>query len=138
MQLRRQNGSVRRMLRPPRSSVLEQEARLKNRARCLRRFSQCNKNLDTLQNKVTQIEEGQKEGNGALGAQLKGLNDQQACWTRKPVPLSAALRKITRCVARGARPSSRTLSSPPDCWNMSISTPRWWSRMPMGVRCAWI
>ena len=101
----------------------EQEARLKEQSKVLEALAPVAKNLDTLQNKVTQIEEGRKREMGALGAQLKGLNDQQA-----------RLDKETS--SRGARPSSRTLSSPPDCWNMSISTPRWWSRMPMGVRCA--
>lgn len=113
----------------------EQEARLKEQSKVLEALAPVAKNLDTLQNKVTQIEEGRKREMGALGAQLKGLNDQQARLDKETSSLSAALR-TTRCVARGARPSSRTLSNPPDCWNMSISIPRWWSRMPMGVRCA--
>ena len=50
------------------------------------------KNLDTLQNKVTQIEEGRKREMGALGAQLKGLNDQQARLDKETSSLSAALR----------------------------------------------
>ena len=112
----------------------EQEARLKEQSKVLEALAPVAKNLDTLQNKVTQIEEGRKREMGALGAQLKGLNDQQARLDKETSSLSAALRNNK--VARGARPSSRTLSSPPDCWNMSISTPRWWSRMPMGVRCA--
>ena len=113
----------------------EQEARLKEQSKVLEALAPVAKNLDTLQNKVTQIEEGRKREMGALGAQLKGLNDQQARLDKETSSLSPRC-ATTRCVARGARPSSRTLSSPPDCWNMSISTPRWWSRMPMGVRCA--
>ena len=111
----------------------EQEARLKEQSKVLEALAPVAKNLDTLQNKVTQIEEGRKREMGALGAQLKGLNDQQARLDKETSSLSAALRNNK---VRGAWPSSRTLSSPPDCWNMSISTPRWWSRMPMGVRCA--
>ena len=109
----------------------EQEARLKEQSKVLEALAPVAKNLDTLQNKVTQIEEGRKREMGALGAQLKGLNDQQARLDKETSSLSAALRN-NKVRARGARPSSRTLSSPPDCWNMSISIPRWWSRMPDG------
>ena len=56
----------------------EQEARLKEQSKVLEALAPVAKNLDTLQNKVTQIEEGRKREMGALGAQLKGLNDQQA------------------------------------------------------------
>ena len=70
----------------------EQEARLKEQSKVLEALAPVAKNLDTLQNKVTQIEEGRKREMGALGAQLKGLNDQQLdqflAWIRhKPIEL---------------------------------------------------
>ena len=42
------------------------------------------KNLDALQQKVSQIEEGRKREMGALGEQLKGLGEQQARLDREP------------------------------------------------------
>lgn len=50
------------------------------------------KNLDALQTKVAQIEEGRRAEMGALGEQLKGLNEQQARLDRETSSLSAALR----------------------------------------------
>lgn len=50
------------------------------------------KNLDALQAKVAQIEEGRRAEMGALGEQLKGLNEQQARLDRETSSLSAALR----------------------------------------------
>ena len=70
----------------------EQEARLKEQSKVLEALAPVAKNLDTLQNKVTQIEEGRKREMGALGAQLKGLNDQQARVDKETSSLSAALR----------------------------------------------
>ena len=70
----------------------EQEARLKEQSKVLEALAPVAKNLDTLQNKVTQIEEGRKREMGALGAQLKGLNDQQARLDKETSSLSAALR----------------------------------------------
>ena len=66
----------------------EQEARLKEQSKVLEALAPVAKNLDTLQNKVTQIEECRKRELGALGAQLKGLNErpiigiaqQQGAW----------------------------------------------------------
>ncbi|TPF93892.1 DNA recombination protein RmuC [Bifidobacterium sp. UTBIF-78] len=70
----------------------EQEARLKEQSKVLEALAPVAKNLDALQNKVTQIEEGRKQEMGALGAQLKGLNDQQARLDKETSSLSAALR----------------------------------------------
>ena len=66
----------------------EQEARLKEQSKVLEALAPVAKNLDTLQNKVTQIEEGRKREMGALGAQLKGLNDQQARLDKETSSLS--------------------------------------------------
>ncbi|MBT1171465.1 DNA recombination protein RmuC [Bifidobacterium sp. SO4] len=70
----------------------EQEARLQEQSKVLEALAPVAKNLDALQNKVTQIEEGRKQEMGALGAQLKGLNDQQARLDKETSSLSAALR----------------------------------------------
>ncbi|PLS24857.1 DNA recombination protein RmuC [Bifidobacterium imperatoris] len=70
----------------------EQESRLKEQSKVLEALAPVAKNLDALQNKVTQIEEGRKQEMGALGAQLKGLNDQQARLDKETSSLSAALR----------------------------------------------
>ncbi|KFJ07403.1 DNA recombination protein RmuC [Bifidobacterium tsurumiense] len=53
------------------------------------------KNLDALQHKVTQIEEGRKQEMGALGEQLKGLGEQQSRLDKETSSLSAALRNNT-------------------------------------------
>ena len=50
---------------------VEQEARLKEQSKVLEALAPVAKNLDSLQTKVTQIEEGRKKEMGALGAQLK-------------------------------------------------------------------
>ena len=71
---------------------VEQEARLKEQSKVLEVLAPVAKNLDSLQTKVTQIEEGRKKEMGALGAQLKGLNDQQARLDKETSSLSAALR----------------------------------------------
>lgn len=71
---------------------VEQEARLKEQSKVLEALAPVAKNLDSLQTKVTQIEEGRKKEMGALGAQLKGLNDQQARLDKETSSLSAALR----------------------------------------------
>ncbi|NMM99021.1 DNA recombination protein RmuC [Bifidobacterium olomucense] len=70
----------------------EQEERLKEQSKVLEALAPVAKNLDALQHKVTQIEEGRKQEMGALGAQLKGLNDQQARLDKETSSLSAALR----------------------------------------------
>jgi DNA recombination protein RmuC len=71
---------------------MEQAARLKEQGKVLEALAPVTKNLDALQNKVTQIEEGRKKEMGALGAQLKGLNDQQTRLDKETSSLSAALR----------------------------------------------
>ncbi|WP_190973839.1 DNA recombination protein RmuC [Bifidobacterium reuteri] len=70
----------------------EQEARLKEQSKVLEALAPVAKNLDALQTKVTQIEEGRKQEMGALGVQLKGLNEQQARLDKETSSLSAALR----------------------------------------------
>ena len=50
------------------------------------------KNLDALQQKVAQIEEGRKQELGALSEQLRGLGEQQARLDKETSTLSAALR----------------------------------------------
>ena len=70
----------------------EQEARLKEHAKVMEALAPVAKNLDALQTKVTQIEEGRKKEMGALGEQLKGLNDQQTRLDKETSSLSAALR----------------------------------------------
>ncbi|MBT1174044.1 DNA recombination protein RmuC [Bifidobacterium sp. LC6] len=70
----------------------EQEARLKEQSKVLEALAPVARNLDALQNKVAQIEEGRKQEMGALGAQLKGLNDQQVRLDKETSSLSAALR----------------------------------------------
>ena len=71
---------------------LEQETRLKEQGKVLEALAPVQKNLDALQAKVTQIEEGRKREMGALGEQLKGLGEQQARLDRETSSLSAALR----------------------------------------------
>ncbi|NEG55274.1 DNA recombination protein RmuC [Bifidobacterium platyrrhinorum] len=78
---------------------LEQEARLKEQSRVIAALTPVQKNLDSLQAKVAQIEEGRKREMGALGEQLKGLNEQQSRLDRETSALSAAL---TNNKVRGA------------------------------------
>lgn len=70
----------------------EQESALKEQSKVLSALAPVQKNLDALQLKVTQIEEGRKREMGALGEQLKGLGEQQARLDRETSSLSAALR----------------------------------------------
>ena len=69
----------------------EQEARLKEQSKVLEALAPVAKNLDTLQNKVTQIEEGRKR-EMAHWSPTQGLNDQQARLDKETSSLSAALR----------------------------------------------
>lgn len=71
---------------------LEAEARLKEQAKVLEALAPVRKNLDDLAAKVGQIEEGRKREMGALGAQLKGLGEQQTRLDKETSALSAALR----------------------------------------------
>ena len=82
------------------------------------------KNLDELQQKVSNIEEGRKHEMGVLGEQLKGLGEQQARLDRETSSLSAALRNNK---VRGAweRRNCATSWSPPVCWSTSTSIRRW-------------
>ena len=64
----------------------------RSKARCCPRWLPVQKNLDALQTKVAQIEEGRKHEMGALGEQLKGLGEQQARLDRETSALSSALR----------------------------------------------
>ena len=70
----------------------ENERKLQEQSKVLSALAPVQKNLDALQQKVSQIEEGRKREMGALGAQLKGLNDQQARLDKETSSLSAALR----------------------------------------------
>ena len=70
----------------------EQAKMLNEQSKVLSALAPVQKNLDALQAKVAQIEEGRKQEMGALGAQLKGLGEQQARLDRETSSLSAALR----------------------------------------------
>lgn len=70
----------------------EQAGSLEEQSKVLAALAPVQKNLDALQTKVTQIEEGRKREMGALGEQLKGLGEQQARLDRETSSLSAALR----------------------------------------------
>ena len=111
----------------------ESERKLQEQSKVLSALAPVQKNLDALQTKVAQIEEGRKHEMGALGEQLKGLGEQQARLDRET---SAYHRHCatTRCVARGARRSCATSWNRRVCWNMSISTPKLWSPTPMDIR----
>ncbi len=73
----------------------KQEAQAKTLAeqsKVLSALAPVQKNLDSLQLKVAQIEEGRKHEMGALGEQLKGLGEQQTRLDKETSSLSAALR----------------------------------------------
>ena len=70
----------------------EQLRTLSEQSKVLSALAPVQKNLDTLQQKVLQIEEGRKHEMGALGEQLKGLGEQQSRLDRETSSLSAALR----------------------------------------------
>lgn len=78
---------------------LEQEQRLKEQAKVMAALSPVSENLKALQLKVAQIEEGRKQEMGALGEQLKGLNEQQLRLDKQTNSLSQAL---TNNKVRGA------------------------------------
>ena len=69
---------------------VENERKLQEQSKVL--SAPVQKNLDALQQKVSQIEEGRKREMGALGEQLKGLGEQQARLDRETNALSSALR----------------------------------------------
>lgn len=70
----------------------EQAKSLTEQSKVLSALAPVQKNLDALQQKVADIEEGRKREMGALGEQLKGLGDQQARLDKETSSLSAALR----------------------------------------------
>ena len=70
----------------------ESERKLQEQSKVLSALAPVQKNLDALQTKVAQIEEGRKHEMGALGEQLKGLGEQQARLDRETSALSSALR----------------------------------------------
>ena len=69
----------------------EQAQRLQEQSRVIEALAPVQKNLDALQNKVIEIEEGRKREMGALGQQLKGLGEQQTRLDKETNALSAAL-----------------------------------------------
>ena len=70
----------------------EQEKALTEQGKVLSALAPLQKNLDELQQKASNIEEGRKHEMGVLGEQLKGLGEQQARLDRETSSLSAALR----------------------------------------------
>ena len=70
----------------------EQKKALTEQGKVLSALAPLQKNLDELQQKVSNIEEGRKHEMGVLGEQLKGLGEQQARLDRETSSLSAALR----------------------------------------------
>ncbi len=84
------NGSV----PPKKRTVVKPKANgnCRSKAKVLSALAPVQKNLDALQTKVAQIEEGRKHEMGALGEQLKGLGEQQARLDRETSALSSALR----------------------------------------------
>ena len=75
-----------------RRRAAEGEKKLQEQSKVLSALAPVQKNLDALQAKVAQIEEGRKHEMGALGEQLKGLGEQQARLDRETSALSSALR----------------------------------------------
>ncbi|MBT1165524.1 DNA recombination protein RmuC [Bifidobacterium simiarum] len=71
---------------------MEQERSLEEQSKVLSALAPVQKNLDALQRKVAEIEEGRRQEMGALGAQLKGLGDQQTRLGKETSSLAAALR----------------------------------------------
>lgn len=70
----------------------EQRRHLEEQGKVLSALAPVQKNLDALQRKVAQIEEGRKQEIGALDARLRGLGEQQARLGRQTDSLAAALR----------------------------------------------
>ena len=81
------------------------ERKLQEQSKVLSALAPVQKNLDALQQKVSQIEEGRKREMGALGEQLKGLGEQQARLDRETNALSSALRNNEGAWCGGARRS---------------------------------
>lgn len=81
-----------RMLADEESKRRKQKQSLDEQSKVLSALAPVQKNLDALQQKVAQIEEGRKREMGALSEQLKGLGEQQARLDKETSSLSAALR----------------------------------------------
>ncbi|WP_418969868.1 DNA recombination protein RmuC [Alloscardovia omnicolens] len=71
---------------------LKQEQELNEESRVLKALSPVQKNLDVLQQKVTQIEESRKSEMGKLGEQLLGLGKAQEKLDKETTSLAMALR----------------------------------------------
>jgi DNA recombination protein RmuC len=69
-----------------------QRSQMQEQSKVLSALSPVQKNLETLQQKVAQIEEGRKHEMGMLGEQLKGLGDQQTRLDKETSSLASALR----------------------------------------------
>ncbi|MEK0306049.1 DNA recombination protein RmuC [Bifidobacterium favimelis] len=65
---------------------------LEEEGKVLSALAPVQKNLDALQHKVAQIEEGRKQEMGALGQQLKSLGEQQGRLDKETSSLASALR----------------------------------------------
>lgn len=70
----------------------EQAKTMQEQSKVLSALAPVQKNLDALQHKVAQIEEGRKHEMGALDQQLKGLGEQQLRLGRETSSLASALR----------------------------------------------
>ena len=70
----------------------EQAGKLQEQGKVLSALAPVQKNLDVLQRKVAQIEEGRKQEIGVLGERLKGLGEQQGRLDRETSSLASALR----------------------------------------------
>lgn len=70
----------------------QQAEALQEQSKVLSALAPVQKNLDALQHKVAQIEEGRKQEMGALGQQLKSLGEQQGKLDKETSSLASALR----------------------------------------------
>ena len=69
-----------------------QAQNLEEESKVLSALAPVQKNLDALQHKVAQIEEGRKQEMGSLGQQLKSLGEQQGRLDKETSSLASALR----------------------------------------------
>lgn len=70
----------------------QQRQGMQEQSKVLSALSPVQQNLEALQRKVAQIEEGRKHEMGMLGEQLKGLGDQQTRLDKETSSLASALR----------------------------------------------
>lgn len=70
----------------------KQAEALEEESKVLSALAPVQKNLDALQQKVSQIEEGRKQEMGSLGQQLKSLGEQQGRLDKETSSLASALR----------------------------------------------